>query len=153
VFEVQREATLAALTVHDDLAPLIFDMAWTIGKAPVGHRFLTSDHPVAPHKFVGRNEMTSAGFKDPAVHVSFPLSSQHCWFGHWNKNLPSTMTIRPAAVHAVNCVSIAGAERFVFCPEPSPQIEGLVRKYRENRPRWRQVGLGPNQALNVVVKR
>jgi hypothetical protein len=47
VAEVDREATLRVIGLHDDLVPLFFDMNWTLLSVPEGRFLITSDNPMS----------------------------------------------------------------------------------------------------------
>lgn len=156
VFLVDREYTLKALEYHDQLAPLLASMKWTIMHTPRGdHRFITSDNPVVQwvppqyhHGFYG-----TGGLRNKHVEVLFPLSPDHCWVGHWLQELPRRFETTAEWVKQTNRILAGSAERFLYSHVLSSGILRLAKKYATNQPIINMNGPGPLKKAEIQVVR
>lgn len=129
---VDREYTLRALKHHDQLAPLISSMKWTIMEAPEGDwRFIASDNPVVQwippeHRppFGGRG-----GFRHQHTEVHFPLSPTLCWVGHWRQEMPWCCDTTTEWVKQTNRITAEAAERFLYSHVEREGLRKLAKKY------------------------
>lgn len=155
VFLVDREYTLRALEYHNNLAPLLASMEWTIMDAPRGDsRFITSDNPVVqwvPPQY--RHPFRGAGLKSKHVEVTFPLSPKVCWLGHWKKEEPKRIHADVEWVKQANRIRAASAERFLYSHVQSSGILRLAKKYADSQSVIQMDGPGPDQRAEIRVVR
>lgn len=156
IFLVDREYTLKALEYHDQLAPLLASMQWTIMDAPKGdRRFITSDNPVIQwvppqyhHPFYG-----TGGLRNKHVEVLFPLSPDQCWVGHWLQESPRRLETTAEWVKQTNRILAGSAERFLYSHVQSSGILSLAKKYATNQPIIQMDGPGPSNKAEIKVVR
>lgn len=151
---VDREFTLSALTVHDGLAPILFDMDWSTLIPPEGRYFISSDNPFTrevPSQHL--HPLEGPGFLHKHVEVLFPLSSNRCLLAHWNKDRQQLLNIPPELVKLANRTRAVNAERFLFGPVRDSGIAALGRKYRDVKAGMKIGGFGPEEFSAVEVKK
>ncbi len=155
-FLVDREYTLKALGYHDQLAPLLSSLEWTIMVAPKGDwRFITSDNPVVQwvppqhhHPFRG-----TSGFRNTHAEVIFPLSSDQCWVGHWLKGAPTRLETTAEWVKQTNRITVGSAERFLYSHIHGSGILRLAKKYAASQSMIQMGGPGPVKKAEIRVVR
>ena len=156
IFLVDREYTIKALGYHDQLAPLLSSMEWTIMIAPKGDwRFITSDNPVVQwvppqhhHPFRG-----TGGFRNRHAEVIFPLSPDQCWVGHWLKGAPRRLETTAEWVKQTNRITAGSAERFLYSHIHRLGILRLAKKYADSQPMIQMGGPGPVKKAEIRVVR
>lgn len=156
IFQVDREYTLKALGVHDQLAPLLSSMEWTIIEAPKGDWcFITSDNPVVHwvppqyhHPFRGTD-----GLKNKRAELLFPLSPNLCWVGHWLKGVPNKLETTVEWVKQTNRITAGFAERFLYSQVESSRILRLAKKYVASQPMIQMGRPGPDRKAEIRVVR
>lgn len=154
VFLVDREYTLKALSYHDQLAPLVASMEWTIMEAPKGdRRFITSDNPavqwVPPqyrHPFRG-----TGGFRNKHAELLLPLSPDHCFVGHRLKGAPQRLETTVEWVKQTNRIVAESAERFLYSHINRPGTLRLAKKYADSQ-RVIQMGGGPGPKQKAEIR-
>ena len=156
IFQVDREYTLKALGVHDQLAPLLSSMEWTIMEVPKGNWcFITSDNPVVHwvlpqyhHPFRGMG-----GLKNKHPELLFPLSPNLCWVGHWLKGAPSKLETTVEWVKQTNRITAGFAERFIYSQVENSRILRLAKKYAASQPVIQMGRPGPDRRAEIRVVR
>jgi hypothetical protein len=156
IFLVDREYTLKALNYHDELAPLLASMQWTIMDAPKGNwQFITSDNPVVHwvppqyhHVFYG-----TGGLRNKHAEVLFPLSPDQCWVGHWVQGMPRRYVATTEWVKQANRILAGSAERFLYSHVQRSGILSLAKKYATNQPFMQIGGPGPSKKAEIKVVR
>lgn len=156
IIQVDREYTLLALGFHDQLAPLLSSMEWTLVEAPKGDRwFITSDNPVVqwvPPQYCHPSRGTG-GLRNKHVEVLFPLSPALCWIGHWLHGAPKCIQNTAEWVKQTNRMTADSAERFLYSHVERAGILRLAKKYGAIQPRVQMFGPGSeNKAEIRVVK-
>jgi hypothetical protein len=154
-FLVDREYTLKALRGHDELAPLLSSMKWTVMDAPKEWNFITSDNPVVQwvhpkhrHPFYG-----TGGLRNKHVQVQFPLSPAQCWLGHWSDKAVSRFETTPQDIKRTNRITAEASERFLYSHFESAGIMKLAKKYADSQPKMKMGGPGPEKKAEIRVVR
>jgi Protein of unknown function (DUF4238) len=150
---VSKDWSVRALRLHDTLAPLLYDMQWTIMRANPPDYFITSDNPLVkalPDRY--RDPFSGEGFANRRIEVTLPLSSDRCLLAHWHKGPPGTFDLRRQDVKAANRVRAIFAERFLFSHKCDAGVERLAAKYRTTRPSV-QLGFGADEYSEVELRR
>ena len=151
---VDKSWSLRALSVHDRLAPVLYEMHWTIMRARQPHYFITSDNPFIqelPDKH--RDRPYGGGFVDKHIEVTMPLSSQKCLLAHWNSGVPGILEAGPQAVKSINRLRAAYADRFLFAHQRDIGIQKLATKYKDEARGFELQGFGPDQYSDVKLER
>lgn len=154
--EVGREWALRALSVHDALAPALFDMDWTVLTAPEGNVFATSDNPVV--FFDPRPGPRLHGLRARGVRLTFPLASSVCLLADWSAGGRARLRFgraHPAFVRFANEVRVAWADRMAFSSAPDERLLAALRARPSGRPPVEFVvtSLTDRERMTVQVKR
>jgi len=154
IVSVDKEWTLQALSVHEKLCPILYDMRWSILRAPEPHYFITSDNPLFfdvpsehKHPFYG------GGLIHKKVELTFPLSQKNCLLATWDKELPREIEIKPSMVKQSNKIRSVSASRFLFGPRRDIGIERLGEKYKNVKSGFKLGGFGPEEYSSVELRR
>jgi hypothetical protein len=114
-----QELTLSALKIAETLAPLFFDMKWSILRAKHGF-YITSDNPVVRevdpttrHPFYG-----DGGFMNKTVEVTFPLSRGLLLLMSWN-TAPRKEVLDRRDVDRANQARAAHSDRYLYGFRPT----------------------------------
>jgi hypothetical protein len=149
---VDREYTLKALQYHDELAPLLAAMEWTILDIQAGASFfITSDNPVIKwvHPRYHHPLRGSGGFKNKHVEVLFPLSPARCWVGHWIQGFPRSSTTTATRVKQTNRLIAREAEKFLYSHVENSKILQLAKKHANSQ---RTIKVGWPGKINPEIK-
>lgn len=152
VAEVDREATLRVLCLHDDLAPLFYDMNWTLLSVPAGRYLITSDNPMS-QLVPASTGLRGHGMRDIEVEITMPLSPSVCWMGHWRKDIPKAERMSVEGTKVLNRLRAFFAERFLFADRCDAGIQSLARKYRNDKPRTHVGPIGNTKLMPFVLRR
>jgi hypothetical protein len=154
ILQIAKERTFVALSAADNLAPIIFDMKWTLLKPAHGF-FFTSDNPVTRvvdpktvHPIYGDH-----GFNNKTVEVTFPLSPDVMLLMTWDYTMPSVMTLDRPAVKNANLLRTYFADRYLYAHIASSALQKLARRYEGSRPKMTTKGFGPANFAEVKVMR
>lgn len=150
---IDREWTLQALTFHDHLVPILFEMHWSVMVAPEGRYFITSDNPFVRTMPERHQGLMRGGFLDKHIEVTFPLSPERCLLAHWKKEQPNLGSLPREGVKAVNRLRAVYAERFLYGPHRDAGITALARKYRDVKPGMKISGFAPENFSPVTLRR
>ncbi len=72
--EANQAATQVLRSLPGELAPLVFEKVWILNKAPKGHNYLISDHPVVLHNNNPRKGRGNLGIGLEGIEIQFPIS-------------------------------------------------------------------------------
>ena len=107
---------LGMFLAADTMMPLIYDLNWTLLRAPEGQSFILSDDPLVRHDPANPNG--PAGWRSsPTVEVTLPLDPHLCLL--LRQSPPRTqeeVVIDPAQVLDINLRTYAGAREAIFGP-------------------------------------
>jgi hypothetical protein len=152
VAEVDREATLRVIGLHDDLVPLFFDMNWTLLSVPEGRFLITSDNPMSQLVPASRG-LRGHGIRDVEVEMTMPLSPSVCWMGHWREDMPKAERVSVEGTKELNRLRAFFAERFLFADRYGAGIQRLARKYRDDKPRTHIGPIGDTKLMPLTLRR
>ncbi|WP_375210908.1 DUF4238 domain-containing protein [Hyphococcus sp.] len=151
---IDKEWTLRSLTMHDSLAPIFFDMHWSVLEAEKPRYFIASDNPVifdVPAAY--RHPIYGGGLSHKKVELTFPLSPSKCLLATWDKSLPQFSEIPREAVKHMNRMRATYARRFLFGPYRDDGIVKLGIKYKDTKPGMKISGFGPKEYAPVEMRR
>lgn len=152
---VPKDWTLQAMGLHDTLAPVINDMEWSIMIAPEDRFFVTGDTPLVkevPARF--RNPLLGVGFEHEKIEVTFPLSPERCWLGHWDKTHLKVGKLKSINVTAINRIRAVYAERSLYAHKRDSGIFKLAKKYKDVKQKLEiSGGGGPEKYADVSLHR
>jgi len=151
---INREATVGTLKYADKLAPIIFNMRWTILEAEKGSHFVTSDNPVlwrVPP--LHAEAFYDGGIAHKKVELRFPLTKTLCLLANWEKDTPRRFTLDDDLVAAMNNQTAESAERFLYAHENSDAIKELAKRHKDNRAHIQMSGRGPKEYSPVTLRR
>jgi hypothetical protein len=151
---VDKAWTLQALTFHDRLVPIFYDMHWSLLKAKEPRYFITSDNPVifeVPRRH--SDPFYGGGLLHNKVELTFPLSSDTCLLAMWQEDLPARLVVNAEAVRSLNRLRAGYARRFLFGARRDSGIQRLGAKYKDVRPDMKISGFGPDEYSPVELRR
>lgn len=130
--EISQKKGLAAMSVADNITPLLFERHWYLVEAAADY-FVTSDNPVSrylePHLI--HPVQGDGGFENPASEVTIPLSPRLllCITG---KSLPGRHIKLPAeGVWALNSRTAVQSERFLYAHVDDDRIQQLASRFKD----------------------
>jgi hypothetical protein len=148
-----QEQTLTALKTGDQLAPLFFDMKWSLMRARHGF-FITSDNPLVMevdpktrHPFYG-----DGGFMNKTVEVTFPLSRELLLLMSWN-TARRKEALEREAVERANQARAAHSDRYLYAHICHKHIKALAAEFKDSRPNMTTEGFGPDKFAPIKVSR
>jgi hypothetical protein len=152
--EVSRESTLRCLSVMDRLAPLFFEMRWTL-VYPVHGYFITSDNAVT--RAVDPKSVSPSygdgGFVNKTVEVTFPLSPKIMLLMTWAEKPHPQLEAPREATDGWNRARASQAERFLYAHVDDKGIAQMAAEYAHSRPGMTTQGFGPDKFAKTTVRR
>lgn len=152
--EIPKHMTLSALGVADTIAPIIYNMTWSLAR-PLSGFFITGDNPVirtvdpkTQHPRLG-----DGGFKNKTAELSFPLSTDLMLFTSWDEGALPFGLLEREHVDALNELRAIHADRFLYSHTSDRLISDLTRKFGGSRPEIRFSGFGPSSVAKTTVSR
>jgi hypothetical protein len=153
VMELPKERTLSALNAADGLAPIFFNMTWSVVTPQHGY-FITSDNPVVREvdpktrsPFYG-----DGGFMNKTAEVIFPLAPQALLFMSW-RNVARQTAFSRDLVNRVNRSIAANSDRYLYAHLCDKRLERLAAEFKNSRPGMTVSGFGPEKFAEVQVMR
>lgn len=153
--QIHQNATLGAvISIAESLAPLLYEMAWTIIEPSHGY-FITSDNPVVKDSDPNTHHPVygNRGFLNKTAIVVFPLSPHRLLRMCWDKMVASVGSYSREAVDAVNKGLALDADQYLYAHLQDKRIRSLARKYKDSRPRMAMQGFGPQKFAETEVLR
>ncbi len=154
MLEIPQERTLKALSVADELAPILFKMKWSLAVAEHGY-FITSDHPLmrlvdrrTSHPIYGDH-----GFYNRTAEVSFPLSPRILLLMSWNESAREIGRLDRGPVTEINRARAANSDRCLYAHLRDKRLERLAAEFKDSRPRMTTRGFGPKKFAAITVRR
>lgn len=154
IVQVPKERTFAAFGAAEKLAPLLFNMTWTLATARHGY-FVTSDHPLVRlvdprtnHPIYGDH-----GFVNKTAEVTFPLSPKKLLIMTWKRYAPEHAVLKRLGIDTINAARAAHSDRYLYAHLRDKRLQKLAEKYRDSRPGWTTKGFGPKKFAKVTVPR
>jgi hypothetical protein len=151
---VSRESTLRCLGVMDKLAPMFFDMGWTLVHPAHGY-FITSDNAVT--KAVNPKTVSpfygDGGFVNKTVEVTFPLSPKLMLLMTWAERPRPHLAARREAAEGWNRARASHAERFLYAHIHDKRIIHLAAEQANSRPGMTTRGFGPKKFAKTTIRR
>ncbi|MCK4303100.1 MAG: DUF4238 domain-containing protein [Candidatus Eisenbacteria sp.] len=113
----------------ETLLPVLLSLRWSMCDAPSGYHFLTCDSPVVSFAPTSRGRAQfGAGFVNPRLEVTFPISPSVCLFLH-RKGRQNRWRCSRRLVSEINRRTAAMAHEYIFSGVNSRRIARLVRDY------------------------
>jgi hypothetical protein len=154
VLQIPKEHTFSVLNAADELAPLFYEMKWSLVLAGQGY-FITSDNPVARvadpktrHPVMGDH-----GFRNRTAEVSFPLSPKMMLLMSWQKDARDIGAFDRGPVDDMNRIRAAHSDRYLYAHIKDKRLERLATKFKDSRPGMTTQGFGPKNYAEVKVAR
>lgn len=151
---VPQSRTLQSLGIADKLAPLFFEMSWTLLEPRHGF-FITSDNPVVRnvnpstiHPMFGDH-----GFVNKTAQVTFPLSPKLMLLMSWNDRVRERAVISREHVTMLNETRAIHSERCLYAHICHKEIQALAMKFKDQRPGTVTQGFGPQRFAPVSIER
>jgi len=154
VMQIGKERTLAILGAADKLAPILFDMNWSIVE-PLHGFFITTDNPLVRevdpntrHPIYGDH-----GFLNKTAEVLFPLSPQRLLLMSWGDGALDRGIFERDHVDIVNRRLAARSDRYVFAHIYHKRLKDLASEFKDSRPGITTDGFGPKEFAKIEVPR
>ncbi|MBL8658712.1 MAG: DUF4238 domain-containing protein [Rhodospirillales bacterium] len=156
IVEVPKELTLDVLAASDKIAPLLFDMNWSIVKSRHGF-FITSDSPVVclNDPWTANRKDGHHGFYDRTAKVIFPLSPRFLLRLSWEEAPIRFAIERDHVMHLNRCLA-AHAERYLYAHLKDKRLKKLAAEFKDKRPTIAVAttsGLRPKRFAETHVRR
>jgi hypothetical protein len=152
--EVPKRMTLSILGAADKIAPIIYNMKWSLGQ-PLSGFFITGDNPVirtvdpkTRHPVMG-----DGGFSNKTAELSFPLSTDAMLVTSWDEGALDFGLIEREHVDKLNELRAIHADRFLYSHVDDKSISNLAEKFGGSRPEIRFSGFGPSNFSKTTVSR
>lgn len=148
-----QQATFGALEMTDTLAPLFYDMHWSIIRAGQGF-FITSDNPVV-HEVDPKTRhplLGDGGFMNKTSEVTFPLSREVLLMLSWSK-APRKKELERHAVDLFNKARASHSDRYLYAHIRHSYVEKLSAEFKDSRPNMTVEGFGPEKFAEVKISR
>jgi len=131
--DVDRTATLPALLLSDRLQGPFFEMGWMVLGSNNQH-IITCDSPVcrAADPRTIDPLCGDAGFANPTVQVTAPLSSNRCLYMGWRDDVPGVTPVPKEEARMLNRQRAHYAERFLYADRLDSGIKRLGQKHAEH---------------------
>ena len=152
--QIAQESTLHILGTADKLAPILFNMTWSILE-PQTNFFITTDNPLvrevdpeSRHPIYGDH-----GFMNKTAEVIFPLAPQRLLLMSWNREAPEVSIFPGENVKRINRALAAHSDRYLYSHVRSDALARLAAKYKDSRPGMTTQGSGPENFAKIEVRR
>lgn len=152
--QIAQQSTLNILGTAEKLAPILFDMTWSIIE-PQTNFFITTDNPLvrevdpkSRHPVYGDH-----GFVNKTAEVIFPLAPQRLLLISWDREAPEMGICVGEHVKRINRTLAAHSDRYLFSHVRSDGLEKLAAKYKNSRPGMTTQGFGPENFAKIEVRR
>jgi hypothetical protein len=154
ILQIRKEHTLKVLESADKLAPIFFNMHWTLLRVTNGY-LITSDHPMTRHAPPEDRHPIygDGGFAHKKVQVTFPLSPKFMLLMTWQDGITSLVNIGREDVTGLNELRAYYALDFLYCHLNDARIQRLASKFKGSRPRLVSQGFGPEKHGPIEVPR
>lgn len=154
IIEVPRERTLHVLGASDNLAPILFQMKWSLAFPGHGY-FITTDNPIvrevdpkSRHPIYGDH-----GFLNKTAEVVFPLSPTLLLLLSWNKEARDVGGLERGPVDNVNRVLAAHSDRYLYSHIRDKRLQRLADEFKNSRPSMTTHGFGPQTFAPMRISR
>jgi hypothetical protein len=151
---VPKRMTLSALGAADKIAPIVYNMKWSLAR-PLSGFFITADNPVirtvdptTRHPRIG-----DGGFANKTAELSFPLSTDLMLLTSWDEAALDFGLFEREHVDALNELRAIHADRFLYSHVNDKSISNLAEKFGGSRPEIRFSGFGPSNFSKTTVSR
>lgn len=152
--QISQQSTLQVLETADKLAPILFEMTWSVIE-PQKHFFITTDNPLVRevdpktrHPIYG-----DRGFMNKTAEVIFPLSPQRLLLMSWNSEAPEAGIIQCDNVKRINRGLAAHSDRYLYSHVRTDGLARLAEKYKNSKPNMTTQGFGPENFAKIEVRR
>jgi hypothetical protein len=154
VMRIAKERTLSVLGAADKLAPILFNMKWSI-VTPLHGFFITTDNPLV--RLVDAKTRHSAygdqGFLDKTAEVLFPLSPQRLLLMSWDDNARDVGEFEREPMDRINCAQAGHSDRYLYAHIRHRRLEKLAAAFKHSRPGMTTQGFGPKKFAKIEVAR
>jgi hypothetical protein len=154
VFEIPKEHTFEVLRVANELAPILYNMKWSL-VFPVHGFFITCDNPIVRnvdprtrHPVYGDH-----GFFNKTAEVIFPLSPKFLLLMSWNENAPELGAFKRNHANLINRSLAANSYRYLYAHVRHKRLIQLAAEFRDIRPEMTTKGFGPDKFAEIKVPR
>jgi hypothetical protein len=154
MMHIGKERTLMVLKAADGLAPILFNMKWSIA-VPAHGFFITTDNPLVRqvdpktrHPIYGDH-----GFANKTAEVIFPLSPQRLLLMSWEEGTPDIGAFERAHVEQINRALAAHSDPYLYSHIRHKRLKELAAEFKDSRPMMTTQGFGPKKFAKIEVAR
>ena len=154
IMEIAKERTLMVLKTADGLAPILFNMKWSIVE-PLHGFFITTDNPLVRevdpktrHPIYGDH-----GFGNKTAEVIFPLSPQRLLLMSWEEGSRDIGAFERTHVDTVNRRLAGHSDRYLYSHIRHKRLKALAAEFKDSRPIMTTEGFGPKEFAKIAVAR
>lgn len=154
ILEVPKERTFRVFDIADKLAPMFFDMKWSL-IIPKSGFLITSDNPVirrVDHKTV-HPVYGDHGFLNKTAEITFPLSPKLLLLLTWRKDAKTWGMVERSHIDDLNRSCAFQAERQLYSHVHHKKLEQLAQESKNSRPTMQISGFGPKKFSEVRIPR
>ncbi len=153
--EIPKHMTLKAIGAADDIAPILYNMKWSLAHPRDGAFFVTSDNPVVrtTDPSTRHPALGDGGFKNKTAEVSFPLSTNALLIASWEMDARDFGSFDPEDVTHLNELRAIHADRFIYAHVDDAGIAEMATKYKDSGVRLNSVGFGPKKHATTRIGR
>lgn len=127
---MRKDATMTPLATLEPVTERIFNMNWSVIRAPDGEAFVSSDNPAVVMVPPGPGPaFFRGGLSSKRAEVTLPLSPQLMMFAHWREEVPATVTATRDLVRQLNRQRAGHAEQAVYAHSRSDGVWRLTKKH------------------------
>jgi hypothetical protein len=147
IIEISGQHTLSVLRTADNLAPIFFNMKWSIAGA-LGGFFITSDNPIVKETDPKTHHpaLGDGGFANRTAEVIYPLSPDCLLLMSWNPSTPDVGVYGPDDVANINRALAAHADRYLYAHLRDEKLVQLAAEFKDKRPAMTTQGFGPKNS-------
>jgi hypothetical protein len=150
---IPKERTFRALSAADDLAPIFYNMTWSLAYPADGY-FITGDNPIAlttdPKT---RHPAMGQSFRNRTAETSFPLSSDRMLLTSWDRDARALGVFERRDVDSLNELRAIRSDRYIYGHCKDEALGALAKKFRTVRPGIVSNGYGPSTFAPTRVGR
>jgi hypothetical protein len=154
VMQIAKERTLMVFGAADKLAPILYNMKWSVIEPGHGF-FITTDNPLVRevdpktrHPVYGDH-----GFLNKTAEVLFPLSPQRMMLMSWNEAARDFGAVERDHVDRINMGLAAQSDRYLYAHLRHKRLKQLAERFKHSRPGMTTDGFGPEKFAKIEVPR
>ena len=150
---IPKERTLQALSAADALAPIFYNMKWSLAYPREGY-FITSDNPIVRRTDPATRHpaMGDGGFRTRQRKRRFRCRDVML-ITSWDQSARDRGTLDVDTVNALNELRSIHADRYLYAHANDAAVTSLAEKFKNKRPAVKSRGYGPPNFAPTKVGR